>query len=314
MALQQSKSTCTTPFMLSEKNGGHPVPCGKCLNCLKRRVSAWSFRLMQEFKNSANGYFLTLTYDTDSVPITKNGFMELNKRDLQLFFKRLRKAHNKSDRGLGQRIKYYAVGEYGTKSRRPHYHIIIFNVDLAVLLGEKYANAVGSVFKLDGKKEFVCKQWINQQTFKPIGHITIGQISEASVGYTMKYVSKPSQVPLHRNDDRQIEFSLMSKGIGISYLTKAMQLWHLNDLENRMYCNLAGGKKIAMPRYYKNKIYSEEQRKKAGGAMAMESVQEKWEHIQKVGLDNYKIEQHNYRLAIERKHKLNNRSTDHEKL
>lgn len=40
-----------------------------------------------------------------------------------------------------------------------------------------------------------------------------------------------------------------------------MKKWHLNDLENRCYLNIDDGKKIAMPRYYKDKLYTEEQRK-----------------------------------------------------
>lgn len=35
--------------------------------------------------------------------------------------------------------------------------------------------------------------------------------------------------------------------------------WHTNDLDNRMYCNIEGGRKIAMPRYYKLRIYTKEQ-------------------------------------------------------
>lgn len=36
----------------------------------------------------------------------------------------------------------------------------------------------------------------------------------------------------------------------------------MQDLDNRMYCALEEGKKIAMPRYYKDKIYDEHQRKR----------------------------------------------------
>lgn len=44
-------------------------------------------------------------------------------------------------------------------------------------------------------------------------------------------------------------------------MTPQMIEWHMKDLNNRMYCNLEEGKKISMPRYYKDKIYSEQQRK-----------------------------------------------------
>lgn len=219
---------CITPFYVKDKftNENIPVPCSKCPPCKKRRTSGWSFRLVEEGKRSLSALFITLTYNTDSVPITNNGFMNLDKTDIQKFMKRLRKLSN-------QKLKYYVCGEYGTKRMRPHYHIILFNAD----------------------KEKVELAWSLDK--KPLGQIYIGDVNESSIGYTLKYMTKKGKIPTHHNDDRQKEFSLMSKKLGDNYLSKQMIKWHKNDIENRMYCNLKDGKKIAMPRYYKDKIYSE---------------------------------------------------------
>ena len=81
---------CISPFMLKDTITGVQVPCGKCPQCRSNRASAWSFRLMQEDKRSLSSLFVTLTYNTDHVPILKSGYMSLNKGDLQKFFKRLR--------------------------------------------------------------------------------------------------------------------------------------------------------------------------------------------------------------------------------
>lgn len=183
---------------------------------------------MQEEKVSRSACFLTLTYDTATVPITDKGFMNLQKRDIQLFMKRLRKSNE-------HKLKYYLCGEYGGKTFRPHYHALLFNAELPTI-----------------------------QPAWPLGSIHYGSVTGASVGYTLKYMAKPSRIPLHKNDDRQKEFSLMSKGLGSNYLTPAMKKYHLSDLLNRMYCNLEDGKKISMPRYYKNKIYEEQQRQAIG--------------------------------------------------
>ncbi len=75
-------------------------------------------------------------------------------------------------------------------------------------------------------------------------------------------MSKKSQIPMHQNDDRKKEFSVMSKGLGSNYLTKQMITWHKNDLEKRMYVPIKDGKKIAMPRYYKDKMYNEDEKGK----------------------------------------------------
>lgn len=158
-----------------------PVPCGKCPPCLKRRASGWSFRLMQEEKHSESSMFITLTYDTKNVPISEKGFMSLNKRDCQLFFKSLRKATG----GAGLPIKYYIVGEYGGTTFRPHYHAIVFNAKL----------------------ELIQNAWKR-------GEIHFGKVEGASIGYCLKYMTKPGKIPLHHNDDRVPEFALMSKGLG----------------------------------------------------------------------------------------------------
>lgn len=248
-----------------------PVPCGKCPECAKRRASAWSFRLMQEEKVSSSAYFLTLTYDTLNVPISPNGFMTLNKRDCQLFFKRLRKAHPKDTK-----IKYYLVGEYGGKTNRPHYHVILYNADI----------------------NLIQDAWKN-------GEIHYGLVEGASVGYTLKYISKPSKIPMHRNDDRLKEFSLMSKGLGINYVLNPKFLnWHKADLDNRMYVNIDGGRKVSMPRYYKEKIYSEMERKRIGffARIAMVEAQQKAE---KEGGQTYWHDRDQSTLAAFRKQKLN---------
>jgi len=256
-------SRCITPFQVRDKitNQWMALPCGKCPNCMKRRTSGWSFRLIKEGERSETALFVTLTYDTKYVPLTKNGFMSLNKRHIQTYMKRLRKLSDK-------KLKYYVCGEYGSKRDRPHYHMIIFNADA----------------------EKVERAWSEYKAgcgYVPFGSIYIGEVNEASIGYTLKYMQKPGKIPKHQNDDRLKEFSLMSKGLGQNYVSEAMIKWHKNDLLNRMYVPLVQGKKIAMPRYYKNKIYTETQKLLINNhlkvVMSDESVKAELELIQEFG-------------------------------
>lgn len=234
---------CITPFQKQDKITGKimTVACGKCPNCRKRRTSAWAFRLQQEEKRSVSSHFVTLTYATATVPITENANLSLKKSDLQDFFKRLRKLHT-------AKLKYYAVGEYGGQTKRPHYHLILFNAEL---------------LKVE-------QEWWH-------GTITGGTVTGASIAYTLKYISKNPTVPAFDSDDREREFGLMSKGLGDNYLTPQMKKWHHADPYNRMYCNLTDGKKIAMPRYYKEKIYNDHRRK----AIGLQSAKEKELQVQK---------------------------------
>ena len=227
---------CITPFQVRDKisNEWMALPCGKCPGCMKRRSSGWSFRLVKEGERAETALFVTLTYNTKYVPLTKSGYMSLNKRHIQLYMKRLRKLSDK-------RLKYYVCGEYGSIRSRPHYHMIIFNADAE-------------------KVEHAWSQYQAGLGYVPFGDIFIGEVNEASIGYTLKYMQKPGKIPMHKNDDRVKEFSLMSKGLGANYITDNMSQWHKNDLLNRMYVPMQDGKKIAMPRYYKDKIYSETQK------------------------------------------------------
>lgn len=149
-------------------------PCGKCPACLKRRSAGWSLRLREQEKHSASAFFVTLTYDNMNCP----KYYTLVKRDLQLFFKRLRRFHDRYHGSLP--IKYFAVGEYGTNGHRPHYHALIFGAH----------------------KDSFEAAWT-------LGEIHIGDVTGASIGYCLKYMMKPQRVPRGRR--RIPEFSLMSK-------------------------------------------------------------------------------------------------------
>jgi hypothetical protein len=243
------KMACHRPFIVYERGkkyiiDGQPivfvkdvlVPCGKCVECKKRKIASWIFRLLQEDKASKTSHFVTLTYDTDNVPLTNSGLPTLDIRDVQLFMKRLRKRQK-------PKIRYYCCGEYGDKNMRPHYHLIMFDV-------------------MDF--EDIHKSWD-----KGISHI--GSVSGASAGYTVKYMSKEKKIPMFEGDDRVKEMSLMSKGLGKSYLTDEIKKYHRDDL-SRTYCH-SDGKKIAMPKYYRDKIYNEEEKREIA-RLAQESIAE----------------------------------------
>lgn len=215
---------CDTPFWVLPKAAIEkvPVPCGRCPTCKLRRVNGWVFRMLEEDKISTSSHFVTLTYDTSTVPISDNGFMTLSKEDFQKFMKRLRKLCPQS------KLKYYAVGEYGSINRRPHYHAIVFNCPD----NEMFNTAWG------------------------LGSVFVGAVSSDSVAYTMKYIDKQTSRKTHFRDDRLPEFPLMSKGLGKNYLTDEIIEYHKADI-SRLYAVKEGGHKIALPRYYREKIYSE---------------------------------------------------------
>jgi len=256
---------CHHPFYTKDRIGNYiPHPCGRCPYCKKRRVNSWVFRLLEEEKSSSSSYFITLTYDNNHIPRTKNGYNTLlrtyettNKKGKKVklpytksfsgFMKRLRKYEKNT-------LKYYACGEYGTKNLRPHYHAIIFNLQDI----ENVRKAWQAENPQTGKKE-------------QIGTIHIGTVTGDSIAYTAKYIDKRVGIPLHKNDDRLPEFSLMSKGLGNSFLIKGYDKqkkpilkqnvlkYYKSDL-SRMYVTLQGGAKTAMPRYYREMIFTDQEK------------------------------------------------------
>lgn len=90
------------------------LPCGKCIGCRSDQGRYWAVRMYHEASLHERNCFVTLTYDDNHCP------EKLDKRDLQKFFKRLR---HKTP------LRYFACGEYGSKTRRPHYHAVFFGVD-----------------------------------------------------------------------------------------------------------------------------------------------------------------------------------------
>lgn len=208
-----------------------PVPCGRCPPCKKRRVNEWIFRLQNEHLNCFSAYFVTLTYAPDHITVTQNGFMTLVKKDVQLFIKRLRKNETGSQKSP---IKYYAVGEYGDTFRRPHYHLIIFNI-----------RDFDSVFKA----------WT-------LGVVEVSQLNNPRIAYTLKYMNKDRRVPEHSSDDRVPEFSLMSKRLGSSYFENPDVIrYHKDDIYNRLNVVRPDGVILQMPRYYRDNIFDEHEKR-----------------------------------------------------
>jgi len=101
---------------MAEGHGDLPlsVPCGQCMGCRLERSRQWAIRCMHEGQMHEENCFITLTYDEENLP--DNGQLVLS--DLQKFWKRLRKK--------GHSFRYFACGEYGPSTERPHYHALVF--------------------------------------------------------------------------------------------------------------------------------------------------------------------------------------------
>lgn len=229
------------------------VPCGKCVSCMKNRRSEWATRLEQELRNSSAAWFVTLTYTDENLTYT-DLFPTLVKRDLQIFMKRLRKMYT-------QKIKYYACGEYGELTMRPHYHMILFNVP--------------------GDRLQVIEKLL--LTWR-LGMVHVGSVNAKSIRYTLKYMLKQSE---YDYDGLENPFALMSKGLGKSYIDSHSE-WHLADISRNYVTKF--GQKERLPRYWRNKIYSSADRQLQNQLYADSQIQKYREKSVEEIQDDFRLE------------------------
>lgn len=217
---------CPTPISIRDSKsldgGSLSVPCGRCAICLQNRRNDWIIRLREEQKNHNSSIFLTLTYSDENLYRNDCGWPSVNKEHVQLFLKRLR-------RKLTKKIRYYCVGEYGGKTGRPHYHLILFNMTRD---DEKY----------------IIDSW-------HYGSIHLGTVTIASISYVAKYHISKTQYPA--NSDPPFVTMSRRPGIGASYVEK-MKNYH--NVHNSYYTEFQQKKRL--PRYYKEKLYTKAERKK----------------------------------------------------
>lgn len=139
------------------KAGQLLLPCGTCLGCQISRAREWAIRCSLEASRHDESCWITLTYDDAHVPPT------LQKTHLSGFLKRFRL-------GLAPiPIRFFASGEYGEQTFRPHYHAILFGVrDCSPVLEGAWTDEDGV----------------------PLGHVQEDALTPAAISYVAGYCAK----------------------------------------------------------------------------------------------------------------------------
>lgn len=128
------------------------LPCGTCIGCRKSRAREWALRCQLELAEHTDATWVTLTYAPEYVPRTLvpdhlSKFMF----ELRRFWRRRRK------------VRFFASGEYGEQTERPHYHAVVYSVP----------------------QDHYCLQdlW-------PFGHVRSDPVTPQTIAYTAGYCSK----------------------------------------------------------------------------------------------------------------------------
>lgn len=223
------------------------LPCGHCFGCSQSYAREWSSRIMLEAKKYADNCFITLTFDDDHVP------ERLEKAPFQKFMKRLRKY-------FPQKIRFFACGECGEKSERPHYHAVLFNVDFDDKEFLKRSKSGLIIYR----SKLLEKLW-------PYGISSIGDVTDASAQYVAKYSMKRKISKIDRG-----EFVLMSRMPGIGQDSYDESIYE----SDRIYVS---GKSFKVPRYF-DKLADKE------GSILFEYTKEmRLRNAKKIPLSMYKL-------------------------
>lgn len=239
-------------YIANKKNGGNippindervkwvPVGCGECMECRKQYGRAWQVRLLEDVRHNRNGKFVTLTFSNESITelVTeirkKHERIEGYKLDnaiatlaVHRWRERWRKKYKKSPR-------HWLITELGHEgTKNIHMHGIVWTDESL----QEIENIWG--YGITWKPE---RNWVNEQT----------------VNYLIKYVNKVDHE--HR---KYKQIVLTSPGIGKGYIERPDSTRNKYKGEDTIeHYRTRTGHKIAMPTYWRNKIYTEEEREK----------------------------------------------------
>lgn len=189
--------------------GQKTIPCRQCMNCRINAQRVWAARIQLEGFFHSISTFATLTYaESDTLnPEAEdhNSNMEyvvghdgiyrstLNVEHLKNFRRRLQRLVKHEDGNF----RHFGVGEYGKKTERPHYHIMLFGLDP------------------DQAYPYIQKAWSIRG--KPIGHIMCSEINASRSAYIAQYTVKKMVDENHPDErfklkGRVAEFMRSSKG------------------------------------------------------------------------------------------------------
>lgn len=231
-------------YTATKKNGGDippvvderilyvPIGCGNCIECRKQKAREWQVRLAEELKTTPYAYFVTLTFEPEKMAELVENYNiekcnELATKAVRLFTERYRKIYKKAPR-------HWLITELGQdNTERVHLHGILF-------------------MQFPINNEWLTDLW-------KYGITDTGKYCNMkTINYIIKYVYKIDEK--HKDYKPKI---FASRGLGKGYITDFAKRKHNFDGKiTKDFYTLPNGNKIALPIYYRNKLFTEEEKEK----------------------------------------------------
>lgn len=219
-------------YLPTKKNGGKPpkltdkrveyvpVSCGKCIECRKKRRREWMVRLAEELRGGEKPPLFV------TLTIRDEQLTRVKGTDNEIATQFVRWFLENCRKKLKHSVKHFLVTELGEEKGRIHLHGFIW-ADQALIF----------------------EKWI-------YGFVHIGTfVNEKSINYMTKYMLKQSI------DKTFVPKVLASAGIGKNYLNRKDSQRNIYKVTNtKETYRFRNGTEIYLPQYYRNKIYTEDEK------------------------------------------------------
>ena len=229
----------------TKKNGGNippildkrvlmvPVGCGKCIECKKQKARNWQVRLQEDIRVNKNAKFVTYTFSEHELQKLDNEIKGLSgyARDNEICRLAVRRYTERWRKKYGKTLRHWLVTELGhANTERVHMHGIVWT--------DKVKD-IGDIWKY--------------------GRIWIGEyVNAKTINYIVKYVNKVDQQ--HKTYNSKI---FTSQGIGKEYINRRDSKRNKYKKEKTIETyKTREGVELALPVYYRNKIYNEDERER----------------------------------------------------
>lgn len=254
--LPNKKNNYNPPECHDERMRYVPIGCGRCIECMKKRKRHWQVRLHEEIKSDNTGKFVTLTFNEEKLDELEKEAETTEANEIATLA--VRRFTKRWIRKYGKSIKHWLITELGHENtERIHLHGILWT---------------------EKTNEEIEERW-------QYGNIYVGQyVNEKTINYIVKYVTKIDSD--HKNFQGKI---LPSPGIGKGFLNKwdAKQKKFKGEETDTTF-RLPNGYEVDMPIYYRNYIYTEQERELLWGQIL--DKQERWVMGHKIDVSTSKGE------------------------